>query len=84
MYVYRIYRSYFSIILIKYCSKPILAVFSLSKTLYRQHPYFQVYTRRLEKESLSMHKDQIKAENEKNGNTNRKDTHTHTKKPDDS
>lgn len=26
-----------------------------------------------------MHKDQIKAENEKNGNTNRKDTHTHTK-----
>lgn len=23
-----------------------------------------------------MHKDQIKAENEKNGNTNRKDTHT--------
>lgn len=30
-----------------------------------------------------MHKDQIKAENEKNGNTNRKDTHTQ-KKPDDS
>lgn len=55
----------FSIILIKYCSKPILAVFSLSKTLYRQHPYVQVQTRRLEKESLSIHKDQIKAENEK-------------------
>lgn len=31
-----------------------------------------------------MHKDQIKAENEKNVNTNRKDTHTQKKKPDDS
>lgn len=55
----------FSIILVKYCSKPILAVFPLSKTLYRQHPYVQVYTKRLEKESPSIHKYQITAENKK-------------------
>lgn len=71
----------FSIILVKYCSKPIFAVFSLSKTLYRQHPYVQVYTRRLEKEALSMHKDQRKAENEKTVTLIEK---PHTQKHDDS